>query len=98
MKTIEYCPDGIAFADAKAEDEVKKFYDSDATEIKVSTENFILATRARIKEGHILHTEITILFEDMELYIDAEGRLANWPAGFCDYWDRWLDRILWKAP
>jgi hypothetical protein len=31
---------------------------------------------------------------DIEMIVDEDGRIANWPSGFCEYTEEWLERLL----
>jgi len=107
MITIEYSPDGKAFADAEAEeylvDLVRREKDvRDAfgvldvdldldCVIKVSTENIIYASRVLIKERGY---KFKYKFKDVIFEMDKDGRSEYWPDGFCDYFDEWCRRLL----
>jgi hypothetical protein len=94
MKTIEFFSQGEAIADAAAEDRARDFLKGDQDAISVSTQNFILATRALISEGFVSNSEVQFRFEGRLLLPDRDGRLPLWPNGFCDHSERWLCRIL----
>jgi len=94
MKTITYHSDGISFPDAEAEKAARYFLlHSPETEITVSTSNFVDATRCLVKEEIYPFQDVVLSFEDKVLKIDKNGRLATWPRGFCDYTERWLERL-----
>jgi len=57
----------------------------------VSTENVITAARVLVKETGL---KVQFKFGDKVLVPNSEGRLEEWPDGFCDYNDNWLDRLL----
>lgn len=97
MKYIIYHPDGLAFADAKAEQQAREFLIDDRETITVSTENFINAIRCLVREGAYPHEEIMFYFEEDAIKCSPSGTLDKWPAGFCDYTENWLDRLLgWR--
>lgn len=95
MKVIEYSPKGVAYSDAGAEDAARAFLKGSEDCAQVSTENFILATRALIHDGFISHKEVEFLFNGETIKPNSDGRI-KWPNGygFCDYYDRWLSRLL----
>ena len=67
--------------------------------IRVSTENVIFAARALVCEKKI--DKISIFFEKedgvMEIPMDEDGRLLEYPKGFCEYMDQWLMTLVgWK--
>jgi len=95
MKVIEFHPDGDAVADARAERCALDFLLSDVSQnIRVSTDNFITAVRVLVCEGKFPHDQVEFRYEDHRMIPDRHGRLSNWPNGFCDYNDGWLDRLL----
>lgn len=94
MKSIRFQTEGWACADAKAEEEARKFLTGSNTYIIVSTANFIEASRALICEGLIPNTEVEFLFEDQKITADTDGRIQTWPKGFCDHAEGWIMRLL----
>ena len=97
MKTIEYSSTGFASPDAHCEESALRFLqmeDKDSGKCCVSTENFISAVRALICEGKFPHNEVQFLFNGKIIPIDADGRIEEWPAGFCDTIDIFLVRLL----
>lgn len=93
-KIVIYHPDGIAFADAKAEQQAREFLKDDREIISVSTDNFITATRCLIREGFVHHEDVKFQFNEEIINPQPSGALQDWPRGFCDYTDNWLDRLL----
>lgn len=99
MKHIEYNANGEAIADAKAEAKALEFLQSSEEKIVVSTDNFITAIRVSICDGVIDHNQVEFYFVDSKetnwlLHPDADGRLDQYPHGFCDYQDNLLMRLL----
>lgn len=94
MKTIHYHKDGIAFPDGKAEEKAVEFLSSNNESIVVSTENFILATRALIKENRFNYSEIKFHFQGQDIIINKDGRCHDFPVGFCDHASEWLFRLI----
>jgi len=92
---IAYTPNGQAVPDAQAEELVKTWVKEDNGQIhEVSTENVCIAARTLVKEKEIEFNKVQFLFQGMVLKPDVNGRLAEWPDGFCDFTDNWLMRIL----
>lgn len=101
LRTIEFHPDGVAFADAKAETAAIEFLTSAVHQhIVVSTANFITAVRALVYEGRCPHDQVEFQFGFWSMSPDRWGRLSDWPNGFCDHMDdllgRLLDRPYWE--
>jgi len=95
MKRIYFATNGRPYSDFEAEDCAKQFLlNNKLLSICVSTENFILATRALVKERVCLHENIQILFENKKIQINEFGKLSEWPKGFCDHYESWLARLL----
>lgn len=96
MKTIEYTPDGLPFADAHVESLAREFLLSPVNpqRVEVSTDNFVHAVRALVCEGLISHTEVEFVYEGKVIRCDGDGRIQDWPRGFCDVTEGFLCRIL----
>lgn len=95
MLTIEYDAwNGIPVADGVIEMLVLDLIKNGTTHYITSNENFILATRALIADGKISHTEVQLLFKGQILALNKDGRCLEWPAGFCDFSESWLARLL----
>lgn len=62
--------------------------------IRVAQEMIITMFRVAVKEKLISSSEIELRFNGEVLTIDRFGRIENWPKGFCDYNDDFLNRIL----
>jgi len=89
MITLIYHKNGRPVTDYDAEKFVKNL--KSGTSIMVSTENVIYAARVLVKEEGL---EVEFIFEGKVVEHDKDGRIANWPEGFCDYFDNWLSRLL----
>lgn len=98
MRTIEYAADGIAVADHNADKFARGFLKGDETYCKVSTENVITAVRVLVHERRYPHDKVAFLFNGKHLYPNKDGRMPDWPVGFCDYQDRMLDCLLSPPP
>lgn len=94
MKTIEYAADGEAISDHDAEKRARLLFSSPQNYIKVSTDNFILATRALIYENNVSYKDVQFIFEGNIIRIDKGARFLNRPYGFCDCQEGWLTRLL----
>ena len=106
MITIEYSPEGIAIADAYADEFVEKLiiiqklideddhYKSEKPEVEeiVSTSNVIDAARCAVLENG---ANIRLKFEGQFFYINEHGMLTEpWPYGLCDYSQGWTVKLL----
>ena len=98
MYTLTYDKNSTAYSDSKAEETA---YLLNSQDVKTSTENVILAARVLYKERKILKFEIVYseYYEDgtnslLFLDLNEDGRLDEWPKGFCDVIDNLLNRIL----
>jgi hypothetical protein len=96
LKTIECCADGLAIADQECERLAREFLDPSSTncDISVSNSTFILAVRVLIKEGFFPHTDVRFLYDGQYIHPDKDGRIENWPNGFCDIDEKLLCRLL----
>ena len=67
--------------------------------LRIAQEMIITMFRVAVKEGLISSSEIELQFNGDVLRIDRFGRIENWPTGFCDYYDDFLNRLLdWSNP
>jgi hypothetical protein len=95
MKIIEYSGRGIALADQDCERLARAFLSNeDAHTIAVSNSLFITAVRVFICEGLVPHTEVQFLYRGETLIPNRDGRMEEWPRGFCDYETDLLMRLL----
>lgn len=98
MKTIEYSPTGISFADASVEKEAEVFLLGNEDSIVVSTSNFIEAVRCLICDDVIPHDQVQFSFNGELLKPTAYSSLPHWPKGFCDYSMNWSYRVVKARP
>lgn len=94
MKTIEYSKDGMAVADHNAEALAREFLTGPHQHWEVSTENAVTAARCLVREGVLPPGDLVFVFHDTKINVTRTGALTDWPAGFCDHNDRWLERLL----
>lgn len=94
MKTIRYARDGIVVADLDAEEKAKAFLAGPDDSIVVASAIFVEAVRVHIAEGLCPHDDVAFAFGDKVLRPNKNGSLAEWPEGFCDTWDNFLNRIV----
>ena len=73
-----------------------KFSENSTEPFVFRTNNAVAVTAARvlIKDGKIPIEDIEIWYDDMKLFIDIDGRIAEWPDGFCDVEEKFLERML----
>ena len=66
----------------------------------VGTANVVHEVRVAIKQGRIKHTDVEFqlcergVIKQTELFPDRDGRLKEWPEGFCDYHDKQLECLI----
>jgi hypothetical protein len=97
MRTIEYCANGLKIADAECEKLAREFLNPSSPhygDISVSNSTFILAVRALIKEGVFPHTDARFLYDGQYLHPNKDGRMEDWPNGFCDIDEKLYFRLL----
>lgn len=94
MKTVRYARDGIVVADLDAEEKAKAFLAGPDDDIVVASAIFVEAIRVQIAEGLYPHDGVAFAFGDKVLWPNPNGSLAEWPAGFCDTWDNFLNRLV----
>jgi hypothetical protein len=95
MLTIEYDSwNGTSVSDGMIEILIFNWLEDGLTYFKTGSENLILATRALIAEGRIPHTDIQFLFRGQMHKPVQDGRLSEWPSGFCDFSEKWLQKLL----
>ena len=84
MKVINYCNDGSAWAhsDRESMSTAMSLID-ECDRIDTSTENVVYAVRVLVKENRL--SDVVVEFNgELIGKIDQDGRIDNWPAGFCD--------------
>jgi hypothetical protein len=92
---ITYCKDGIAVPDHQAEEYAKNISEED---LRVASELVVHYARVLIAEG-ILSSDTIFEYEVDGVVVcsqkaDSNGRLKEWPEGFCNHLDSYLDRLL----
>lgn len=60
----------------------------------VSSANIVYAVRAMVKRGEVRPDQVQFSFREKILPVDLDGRLKEWPVGFCDYEERWLRELI----
>jgi hypothetical protein len=97
---VTYIPNGGAiYADGSIEDEVMGVYEASRTfpydtNLSVSSTIFIYFLRALVAEGKIPCENVELRYNGEILEMDKNGRLAHWPRGFADAFDRALNKLL----
>jgi len=104
MLKIDYSKTGTAYPDFAVESCIKSAYDCSIKKdvekksycaVSTSTENYLYATQALIKEGRIDFNKVEFYFEgDLVGKANRYGKIDNYPDGFGDTMDRFLDRII----
>lgn len=95
MLIFEYHPDGVAIADTRVESYLLELYrlPHDPEQVfRFSTSNLCDAARALYKEKRIPY--LTFRYQGKDLVPNPDGRLQQWPTGFCDVTENWLCRLL----
>lgn len=77
----------------------KQFLNNDGIENKDLTINFSnslinFAVRYRVKRGEINRNHVAFLMNNVIMYVDNNGKQTEWPEGFCDMWDNYLDKLI----
>lgn len=102
---IEYNPtDGFVCPD----DQIEAYVDNIATKfdyhvaqektIDIGSELIIMAIRVAIIERLLPYDLITFIYEGKEFQFDANARTNDWPSGFCEHIDEYLEILISKAP
>ena len=89
---INYCKAGQAVPDADAETYLMINKDIESM-ISVSTSNVILMARVLLKRKAIISLELYYENEFVD-EVDKDGRMGNWPKGFCDFDENCYMEIL----
>lgn len=85
-------------ADRLARDFISLSSEDRTVDLVYGTENIFYAVRILIQEGKIDPGNIQIQFRDTLIQVNRRGDLSEWPEGFCDYTDRWLEKLIgWKV-
>ena len=99
---INYCKGAMPMSDFECEEYVEVSYNmlKDKTKdiiINISSELLITVARGMIVQGRLDSERVLFAHEnDIIGYADKNGRLTNWPKGFCDTYDHWLNIICFK--
>lgn len=97
---ILYTKLGNPVSDFELDEFVSKLQSlADGQVLKISTENVIHEIRARIKEGKIASKDVSFIalgtdHKPIYLFPDKDGRLDQWPSGFCDTNENTLFRLI----
>lgn len=98
MIFICYDPDGIAIADAKAEETVKEAV-AKGYSLVVSTFNVVNATRALIARKIIKREDVSFNFQGQDVPMLPNGRFKQpIPSGFGTHTENWLLDIMKTDP
>ena len=63
-------------------------------EYTTSNELLITAVRALVCHGTLSHEEIEIYYRGELIHMNSDGRIKDWPQGFCDNNDKFLEMLL----
>lgn len=99
MLILEYHPDGICVPDVKAMETAESFIEraneqNQMYEVKFSQAIVLDSVRVLMKRGVIDCSLVQIKFKDNLIYSNKEGRLSDWPTGFCDHTENNLMELL----
>lgn len=92
--------EGTPYADGDYNEVIDVMVSKGSGEIKSSTENIINEFRCRIAEDKLNCKEVVFVHLDSEhmtenvFEANEHGRFDYWPFGFCDTWDKHLDRLI----
>jgi hypothetical protein len=87
----------LAIADGNVDywvNQVISHKDVDGKEFWISTGLCIDALRVAVKQRKLDHDNVRILYENNDIRIDKNGTLDNWPNGFNDKLDTYLNQLL----
>ena len=93
---VEFSRDGAAISDFEAEGFVRHEL-SRGHSIRASTANVITAARVLIAEGVFSYDEVEFVFNKSVMKPNKDGRLTQWPEGFCDHEEKWLGRLILRS-
>ena len=104
MKTIKVIYDpylGLTLPDGQIKHFVESFEEDEDHTICVGSETLLTEMRAqhmekKLKITSLVYRGVSDEFgpDDVVLEIDEDGRIDNWPKGFCGYADDALERLL----
>ena len=92
MIMIKYCNWGTPISDF----DVEEWYQSIRTggDFYISSEIAVTRVRVAVKEGELNPEDVSFCYKGICQFPDKDGRLAQWPEGFCDVSERLLERLL----
>jgi hypothetical protein len=85
---------GKPIPDGLLQSEVESIISGTTGEFTVSSELFIDAIRVCIVNGQISNQDIVFVYKGEEMKPDENGRLRNWPPGFCDTHQKLLRGLI----
>lgn len=99
MLKIIYSKNGYAYHDFNLLKEAQQIIDyyqthKDEDVVNVSTSNIVVALRVLVLRGKINCSDITFEFKGEIIKIDKRGKFSNYPKGFIDWYDDFLDEML----
>lgn len=103
MLIVNYDPDNhFVVEDGKIEkcvNELLEMYFKTAigvyeTKITVGSELIVQYFRVAVREGKISHEDIKFEYKGQRIDVDKFGNLREWPKGFCDIVDDYLNRLI----
>lgn len=95
MLEIVYTKNGECVPDHLCEEKILNALKNGETRIEISSELVIHALRALVCEGKVKNDEYVLYHEDVLVgKVGLYGKLINCPDGFCDNFERFLDRML----
>lgn len=92
MLRIEYCADGEAVSDFAVEEWFERV--RGGGDFKVSTTLAVTRVRVAVREGDLLPEGVMFIYKGFGQSPTKNGRLYHWFNGFCDAYDRLLERLL----
>jgi hypothetical protein len=60
----------------------------------VSNEIVILWLRISIAKGLIKAKDVRVIYNDQVITFDKNGRCETWPEGFCDWYDKAVEKLV----
>lgn len=101
MLYIEYSNTGLAVRDHEAQEFARitimnhdLLQEDGYLRINISSEVLVSAFRVAVCRKIISHEKVMFVFNNQNIPIDKNGRIHNWPNGFCDFTDRFLTELL----
>lgn len=93
LKIIYNAALGISCPDAACEEKAISMCAQRGSFI-IGSQLIIDNIRVLVKQGKMPVDELEIWFGDIKICMDQDGRVAYWPEGFCDYFEKVLDKML----